>query len=155
MLTLLVLIAVLIVFAAVMENEGFLAAGALALFGVIVTVASVGFWEVVAFLRANDMSIFLGLVAYIAIGLSWMVFKWWTLARDRAEEWRRRGSAADRKEDFIPHPVRHLDALFAWAVFWWASMVGYFFTRFLRDIWRAFIERIEGILNKITERVFR
>ena len=107
---------------------------------------------------------------YIAIGVAWMVFKWWRYCTVKAKHarqdfysrWRTpdTGRSVDdewnkERNKYRPLAALEKERIITWGYLWPFSLLATVSTQLLRDIWSWMFGRCERLLDAISEFAFK
>lgn len=129
--------------------------------GGFVVLATLGIFNAWVYFWSDPASVLKWAVLYVAIGVVWMVAKWWRFCVVRKNEW---DGLSDRDKELAirtsfgegvrPHPQRNKERLITWMSLWPFSVIGTFIGDFLMRFWDWVYDRCANLLDAISKSVW-
>lgn len=112
-------------------------------------------WHPFTFLAMNWLSVLLFGLAYICIGIVWVVFKWTLLCKRKLAKDIEYSRSRPSFEFVPPSPSRHKEKIVSWLAYWPFSMLIYACFDALREFFSMIYTKISGSLQKISNRIYK
>jgi len=119
---------------------------------------SPGLW---GWVRHNYVTLLLGAVGYVIVGMPWAVFKWYLFALDKRDEYQNHLNKHNNlvlqslRKVYPPRVADNKARLTRWMSLWPQSMIWTLFEDLLRRLYERLVQFMSGTLDRISKHVFR